>query len=186
MADRLLAGEQGRRQHLGEQRVLLVVGRGRIEPVAKPLGAAIGDRVRHRPDHGQDRPLGRLADRGIRGVARVAQSALDQLRVDQPPRRGGDDLGEPADDLAQDHARVPARAHQRGAGDRAHDLGPLGVAVALALEPLELVEDVAHRQRHVVARVPVGDREHVQVVDLLAPLLEMRERDADDLAKAMD
>ena len=37
VADRLLAGEQRRRQHLGEQRVLLRVGGVGVEPLAQPL-----------------------------------------------------------------------------------------------------------------------------------------------------
>jgi mannitol/fructose-specific phosphotransferase system IIA component len=45
---------------------------------------------------------------------------------------------------------------------------------------------VAHRERHVVAGIAVGDREHVQVVDLLAPLLQMRERDPDDVTETDD
>ena len=43
-------------------------------------------------------------------------------------------------------------------------------------ECVELAQDRAQRQRHVVARVAVGDREDVQVVDLLAARLEVRER----------
>ena len=50
-------------------------------------------------------------------------------------------------------------------------------------QPVELVEHGAQRQRHVVARVTVGDREDVEVVDLLAPRLEMRQRALDDGAE---
>ena len=123
--------------------------------------------------------------------AYAARSAFDerrrdQPRVDQPARRARELLGGAADDLAQDHAGIAACAHHRGAGDRLDDLGPLRIPLGLLLEPLELGEDRAHRQRHVVAGVSVGDREHVQVVDLLAPLLQMRERDGDDAAEALD
>jgi len=44
-------------------------------------------------------------------------------------------------------------------------------------EAVQLVEHVAHRQRHVVAGIAVGDREDVQVVDLLAALLQVRAGD---------
>ena len=49
----------------------------------------------------------------------------------------------------------------------------------LAVHPVQLVEHGAHGQRHVVPRVAVGDREDVQVVDLLAAVLELRERRGD-------
>ena len=42
------------------------------------------------------------------------------------------------------------------------------------------------RQHHVVARVAVGDREHVQVVDLLAPLLERGKAGLHERAEAED
>ena len=48
------------------------------------------------------------------------------------------------------------------------------------------IQDVAHRQRHVVAGVPVGDRKDVEVVDLLTARLEVRERHRHHLAKAND
>ena len=50
-------------------------------------------------------------------------------------------------------------------------------------EPVELVEHGAQRQRHVVAGVAVGDREDVEVVDLLAARLELAERALDDGAE---
>ena len=70
--DGLLAGEQRRRQHLGQQRVLLLGGRFGVEALALPLGSALGDGVGHRPDHGQHGSLGRLADRGVGTVGGVA------------------------------------------------------------------------------------------------------------------
>ncbi len=185
VAKRLLAAKQRRRQHLGQQGVLLLGAGIGLEALAEPLRATLGDGVCHRPDHGQHRSLGRLADRGVGAVGGIGERRLDQLRVDQAPRRSSQLLGSAADDLAQDHARVAARAHQRRAGDLAHDHRALRVAV-LALEHVELVEHVAHRQGHVVAGVTVGDREHVEIVDLLATLLEMRKRNRDDLAKTMN
>ena len=42
----------------------------------------------------------------------------------------------------------------------------------------------AQRERHVVARVAVGDREDVEVVDLFAPRFKLREGRLDDEAEA--
>ena len=61
---------------------------------------------------------------------------------------------------------------------------PISSSVALLGQPVELVEHGAQGERHVVARVAVGDREDVEVVDLLAPGLEGRERSLDDGAEA--
>ena len=58
------------------------------------------------------------------------------------------------------------------------------VRSSIAGEAVELVQHGAQRQRHVVARVAVGDREDVEVVDLLAARLEVRERALDDGAEA--
>ena len=51
-------------------------------------------------------------------------------------------------------------------------------------QAVELVEHGAQRERHVVAGVAVGDREDVEVVDLLAARLELAERALDDGAEA--
>ena len=51
-------------------------------------------------------------------------------------------------------------------------------------QAVELVEHGAQRERHVVAGVAVGDREDVEVVDLLAACLELAEGALDDGAEA--
>ena len=53
----------------------------------------------------------------------------------------------------------------------------------LARQAVELGQAGAQGQRHVVARVAVGDREDVEVVDLLTARLEMREGALDDRAE---
>ena len=69
----------------------------------------------------------------------------------------------------EDDAAVAARAEQRRAGDGVDDLVATDlVDLALGGEIVELGEHGAQGQRHVVPRVAVGDREDVQVVDLLA------------------
>ena len=77
-------------------------------------------------------------------------------------------------------------AQQRRASHRADDLLATDlVERALVLrEAVELVEHGAQRQRHVVAGVAVGDREDVEVVDLLAARLELAEGPLDDGAEA--
>ena len=72
----------------------------------------------------------------------------------------------PGDELREDDAGVPAGAHEDGAAD-------VGVGVAL-----ERVRDGTHRQGHVRARVPVGDRIHVEIVDARAARLERGQRRA--------
>ena len=82
-----------------------------------------------------------------------------------------DDVGEPADDLGQDHARVAARAHQRGPSDL--------VGEALAVGVVELLEGLLHRahgQRQIRAGVPVGNRIDVEVVDPAAARLQSGDR----------
>jgi hypothetical protein len=45
-----------------------------------------------------------------------------------------------------------------------------------SLQAVELSQHRAQRERHVVAGVPVGDRKHVEVVDLLASRFQVRQR----------
>jgi hypothetical protein len=154
--------------------------------VLLPVLEARSDRLVHRSHHRQHRSLGRIANRAVGVLGRASHRGLDQLRVDEPPRRGRQDLGCAAHDLAQDDAGVSPRPHQRRPRHRVHDLGPCGVGVAVLLQPLELLEDVAHRQHHVVAGVAVGDRKDVEVVDLLLARLEVTQRDGNHPAEAME
>ncbi len=138
----------------------------------------------HLAHHGQDRPLGRLAHRAVRLIGRPRHRGGDQDRVDELARAARELLGGAADQLREDHARVAARAQQRRAGDRRDDLvAPHGVdrvALRCAGEPVELLQHGAQRQHHVVARVAVGDREHIEIVDLLAARLELGEAGLDN------
>ena len=108
--------------------------------------AALG-RVGQLADRGQHRPLDRLLDGAVRGVARRAESLGEVVAL-------GERLGRAADDLRQDHARVAARAHQR----RARDLVREACAIVGAVLLQRLV-DRAHGQREVRAGVAVGDRD---------------------------
>ena len=168
--------EQRVLEHLGEQRVLLA---RRWRPASSRALAPCGRGARatacgHLPDHGQHRALRRLAHRGV-GARRRRGRARPRPAPGRPARPGGvaSSSAAPRTIWLQDHAGVAARAHQRRARDRVDDLVAADLVDHLPVEAVELVEHGAQRQRHVVARVAVGDREHVEVVDLLAPLLEM-------------
>ena len=144
----------------------------------------------HLADHGEDRSLGRLADRAVGLVSRTGQGGADQDRVDELAGAAGQLLGSPADQLGEDHARVAAGAEQRGAGDRGDDLvapdlvdrAPLGGSG----QPVELLQHGPQGEDHVVPGVPVGDGEHVEVVDLLAAGLERGQARLDQGSKADD
>ena len=139
----------------------------------------------HLADDGEDRALGGLAHGAVGAVGRAGHGGADQHGVDEVAGPGDQLLGGAADQLGEDHAGVAAGAEQRGAGHGVDDLVAADlVDVALRGQPVELVEHRAQRQGHVVARVAVGDREDVEVVDLLAPCLELRERAFDDGAEA--
>jgi hypothetical protein len=73
-------------------------------------------------------------------------------------------LGEAAQDLGGDDARVAAGAHEGAMGDRLGNVLHRGVL----RERLDLLHDGPKRERHVGAGVSVRDREHVELVDLLA------------------
>jgi hypothetical protein len=66
-----------------------------------------------------------------------------------------------------------------------HDLVPPDLVHHEAVEPVELLHHGAHREDHVVPGVAVGDREHVEVVDLDAAGLEVRARHLDHSTEAL-
>jgi hypothetical protein len=97
----------------------------------------------------------------------------------------GREMSSSADELAEDDPGVAARAQQRGAGHGVHDLlAPDLVDLALRGQVVELVEHGVQRERHVVPGVAVGDGEHVEVVDLLAARLQLRQGGLDHEAEA--
>ena len=184
--DRLLPRAGGHRQHLGQQLVLLLVARLGGEALAVHVREVLRGRVRHLADHGQHRSLSGVTHRFVSGVGGARERRRDQHRVDQLTRAAGQLLGGAADDLAQDHARVAPRAHQGRPGDGVDDLLASAPVDRLPVEAVQLAHHGAHGQRHVVPGVAVGDREHVQVIDLLAALLEVRVGGFDDPAEPLD
>ena len=146
---------------------------------SRPRASARLRRLGHLADHRQHRPFDRAADGAVGGVARGAKRARDHRLVDRIAL--AEHVGEAADDLAEDDARVAACPHQRGAGELARDgLVPVGIRL------LERLDDRAHRERQVRAGVAVGNRVDVEVVDALLIRLEIAEREAGDLAGAVE
>ena len=115
------------------------------------VAAALG-LVGQLADDREDRPLDRLAHRGVGGV-RCSSERRRNRTVGLVALHGA------SDDLRQDHARVPPRSEQRGAHH---------VVVAR----LERLAHCAHGEQHVRAGVAVGDGIDVEVVDARAAAFE--------------
>ena len=185
--DRLLPRVDRALEQLGQQRVLLVGDRVERQPRLRHVRELGGDPVRHLAHHGEDRALGGAADRAVGAVGGARHRRADQHRVDELAGARDQLLGGAADQLREDDPGVAARAQQRGAGDRLDDLLAADLverARRTRAEPVELVEHGAQRERHVVPGVAVGDREDVEVVDLLAASFELAEGALDDGAEA--
>jgi hypothetical protein len=101
--------------------------------------------VGHLAEDGQHRALGRLPHRLVRGVRRAREGGRDEHRVDQLARTARQLLGRAADDLAENHARVAAGAHQGGAGEGVDQLRPADLVDHLAVQAVELVAHRAQR-----------------------------------------
>ena len=123
-------------QHPGEDRVLLLFPDVAAEPllVGLEVGELAGERVGHLAEDGQHRPLGGLAHRVVGGVGGGGEGGGDEHRVDQLAGAAGELLGGAADDLAEDHAGVAARPHQRRPRQRLDQLGAADLVDRLAVE----------------------------------------------------
>ncbi len=85
---------------------------------------------------------------------------------------GGGDVGEPAQDLGQDDARIAACAVQRATCQRGGDLrNVIGAGLRVGLLPRR-----THREQHVCPGVGVSDREHVESVDLVGVRNQVADR----------
>ena len=115
----------------------------------------------HLAHDGEDRALGGVADGAVGALGGARHRRADQHRVDQLARARDELLGRAADQLGEDDPGVAAGAEQGRARDRVDDLvaADLVEVTALGGEPVELLEHRAQGERHVVARVAVGDRE---------------------------
>jgi hypothetical protein len=161
---------------LAQERQLLPRQGERLVARSDNLGESVPDRqleafgpLRDGARDGEDRPFLGLEYRCVTGVARSAERHGERPRIDL--RRDCERLGRAAQELRQDHARITPRAHERRTRHLVNQLllGRRGGAS-------ESIGDGAHRQRHVRARVPVGNGVDVQVVDSPAARLEGGER----------
>ena len=136
------------------------------------LGHAVRS-LGHLADHGEHRALDRLLDGAVGAVGALRERLLEVGRGEV--LRAAPHVAEAAHDLREDDAGVAASAHERALGDRGGDRrDALGVAL------LELLEDGAHGEREVGARVAVRDGIDVEVVDDAALSLDSGERGVDD------
>ena len=122
-----------------------------------------------------------LAAPGCGGGGHRQDGALDRAHHGPPGQVGGvrdgvyEDVGLDAgvpgarhalahapEELREDHARVPAGAHQRAVPDGLAHRGQAGPG----LHPLQLADHRFEGQRHVGAGVPVGHRVDVEPVDV--------------------
>ncbi len=184
--NRLLAGLERVLEHLREQLVLLLGTRVGTEPLRVHVSEVVRHAAGHRAHGREHRALGRVAHRRVGGVRRPRERGRHEHRVDQLARPRRQLLGGAPHHLRQDHAAVAARAEQRGSGDGAHDLVAADVVDGRAVERVQLLEHGAHRERHVVAGVAVRHREHVEVVHLLAPVLQLVQSGGDHASEARE
>ena len=184
--DRLLPRVDRLLEQVGQQRVLLLGLRVERQARLGHVRELAGDPVRHLTHDGEDRPLGRAADRAVGAVGGARHRGAEQHRVHELSGARDQLFGSAADQLREDDPGVAARAQQRGAGDRADDLlaADLVERPVVLAQAVELVEHGAQRERHVVPGVAVCDREDVEVVDLLAASFELTEGAFDDSAEA--
>ena len=115
-------------------------------------------RLRHLSDDCEHRALDGRPDSAVGHVARLAECPCEHLRVDRRAR--AEDVCGAADDLRQDHAGVPPRAHESGAGDGVGERRPRRL-----LQLIGGLDERAYGERDVRPRVAVRNRIHVEVVD---------------------
>ena len=80
-------------------------------------------------------------------------------------RRLSDDVGEPTQNLGQDHPGVATRPAQRTLGQRGGHGGDVGGTPGRP--PIGARARRTHREQHVRSGVGVGDGEHVEPIDLV-------------------
>ena len=133
----------------------------------------------HLADNREHRPFDRLRHCAVRGVAGPAERSRQRRRVELLGL--GDDLGEAAQDLREDDARVAAGAHQRCARQFVRERREI-----VRCRRVQLFDRGSDGEREIRARVAVGDRVDVEVVDAPAVALEREQRAARKLARSFD
>ena len=155
-------------EHRGEEL------RRREAPVLLPLPL-----LGHLANDGEHRSLDRTLDGPVRGIARTPERAAQARSAHVVG--AAEHVDESAHDLREDHAGVPPSAHQRRTRDLLRDrLAPLGA------RRVERLDDRTQRQNEIRARVAVGHRIDVEVVDPLSVRFEVLERSPGDLAHDLE
>ncbi len=116
------------------------------------------DRFGRGTNDGEDRPFDGAHDGLIRGVGAAAQTGAQIIGAHGV--EGAESLDEPAQDLGGDDPGVPSGPHERSPAHGVTDL-------VHRLRGLELGAHRLEGQGHVGAGVAVGDRVHVEPVQLL-------------------
>ena len=188
--DRFLTGFERPRYHLGDHGVLLGGARLGPQPRVAHVGQLGGNADGHLAHDRQDRALSGVSHGSVGLIGRARQRRADQRRINQLTRPAGELLRGASDQLREDHARVPTCTQQRRARHRGDDLVTADVVDRAILgrgrQTIELLQDRAQGQHHVVAGIPVGNREYVEIVDLLAAGLQRRQASLDQGAKTDD
>jgi hypothetical protein len=133
----------------------------------------------HLADHRQHGSFDRLRHRPVRGIARRAERGRQLGAAGELV--AAEHVGEAADDLAEDDAGVSARAHQRRPRHLLRN-----ILRARGLRRVECLGDRSHGEREIRARVTVGDRVDIEVVDAPPMGLEVPECRVGELARALD
>jgi hypothetical protein len=110
-------------------------------------------------------------------LRRAGHRGAHEHGVDELARARDELLSGAAQELGEDDAAVAARSQQGGAGHGVDDLvaADLVQRAVDGRQAIDLLQAGPQREGHVVAGVAVGDGEDVEVVDLLAARLQVRE-----------
>ena len=120
------------------------------------LSELVGERRQHR----EDGALARLRER-LAGGERAMRHGVGELRQAQA-RRAAAPLRHALEELGHDRAGIPPGPVDRFAGE-----APKHLAGAAGARPLQRRQRRAQGEREVRARVAVGNRKHVDAVDLV-------------------
>ena len=126
-----------------------------------PAAAAIG-LLGGLPHDGEDRALDRLHHRAVGGLRRPVEGGRDHRGVGRLVAAVAQHLDHAPQDLGEDDAGVAAGAHERAVADG------LARRRQVIVGPVELLAHRAQGERHVRARVAVGNGIDVEPVDHLA------------------
>ena len=125
-------------------------------------------------DDRQDRAFDRFGDRPVGGLCPLREGVGQVEPVEAA--LAGEPFRHPSEDLAGDHPGVAAGAHEGAEADGRRD-----AVGRLPGDGIGLLERRLDGRDHVRAGVAVGDREHVEAVDLVGMGLEVCDRGPEGL-----